>query len=225
MSQTLPLNCSNQFTLKSHCSSIMSIKKLTLDLLTRCKTKQLRTIFIENLRGFLQKKKKKKWQMWLWQWENFRTFGGSSNSSSSSNALISYAAATVLKVNTFPALGNITRYIWEHCCQKQVTRACISNYSLQNTVRCDCLFMLYFFYAIEWVYSSLHEGGYCENGHLDFERHFPTIFTHQGLMMNCLWRNIFLLLQLFYLQRQWIMVIKLSFSTHPKGCSIDFKKL
>ena len=59
MSQTLPLNCSNQFTVKSNCSSIMSIKMLTLNLLTRCETEQLRTIFIDNLRAFLQKKKKK----------------------------------------------------------------------------------------------------------------------------------------------------------------------
>ena len=180
MPQTLPFNCSNQFTLKSHCSSTMSIKMLTLNLLTRCKTKQIRTIFINNSR----RKKQQNGGCDCGSGWILETLCGSSNSSSSWNTLISYAAATMLKYYTFPALGTITRYIWSYCYQKQVSRACISNYSLQNTVGCDCLFIPYFFYAIDWVYSSLHEGGYCENGHLDFKRHFPTIFTRQGLMMN-----------------------------------------
>ena len=112
----------------------------------------------------------------------------------------------MFKVYTFPALGNIIRYIWGHCCQKQVSRACISNYSLQNTVRCDCLFMLYFFLS-NWIsLQQLGYCGYCEDEHLDFERHFPKIFTHQGLMMNFVSEGtFFLLLQFYYLQRPWIM--------------------
>ena len=61
-------------------------KMLTSNLLTRCKTKQLRTILLTTWE--LSSRRKKKWQMRVWQWVNFRTFWGSSNSSSSSNTLI-----------------------------------------------------------------------------------------------------------------------------------------
>ena len=72
------------------------LKLLTLNLLTRCESKQLRTNFINHLK-ILQKKQHGggQWRM-LWQWVNFRTFWGSSNS----NTLISDAAATMLKDNT-----------------------------------------------------------------------------------------------------------------------------
>ena len=163
--------------------------------------------------------------MRLLQWVNFRTFWGSSNSSSNSNTLISYAAATVLKVYTFPALGNITRYIWGHCCQKQVSRACISNYSPQNTVKCDCLLMLYFFICNWMSLQQLAWRWVLWEQAFGFWKTFPNNIHPSGPDDElCLWRNTFLLVQFYYLQRQWIMVMKLSFSTHPKGCSIEFKK-
>ena len=163
--------CFKQFrSVDTHATVLQSCqsKLLTLNLFKRCGTEQLRTNFIANLRVMLQKKKW--WMLWR-KWVNFRTFWGSSNSSLSSNTLISAAATTMFKyhtmqhyeiyIGTYGDISTSIRYLGHvyiitsyKLLYDVITYPCHEKIYMQRTRSLQVL-------AWRWV-----------------ERHFPTIFTH-----------------------------------------------
>ena len=143
----------SQATVLQSCKS----KLLTLNLFKRCKTKQLRTNFIDNLGVMLQRKNK--------------VADAVEEVSESQNTLRQFKFKFKFKYSNFcccnnhvwilyhSTLGNILRYIWGHCCQQWVSGACIHNYVLQITVWCDYLSMPWrnLYSAAKGVYRCLHE--------------------------------------------------------------------
>ena len=137
--------------------------------------------FIDNSRVMLQKKTK--WRMLWRKWVNLRTFWGSSNSSSSSNTLISTAAKPCFNIIPF----NIGKYTLVH---------------MGTLLPAVCIWGMYIITSYKLLYDVIihpcHVKIYMQlTRSLQVlawrwvERHFPTIFTHQGLTLSYVFKETF----------------------------------